>query len=170
MTIQAQIFIENETLETAMTGTKFVYVTFIRSTREKVWDALTKPEFTRQYWSGTEQKSDWDKGSSWGIYTPDGRWFDSGEILESDHPAKLVLTWRNEHFPEMKAEGFTKLTYELEDVPLGIKLTLTHEIAIENSKIIGATSQGWPAVLSSLKTFLETGTALAGSDKWPEGI
>lgn len=153
-----------------MGHSKFVYVTYIRSTREKIWEALTKPEFTRRYWAGTSQKSDWQKGAAWGIYTPDGRLFDTGEILESNHPAKLVLTWRNEHFPEMKAEGFTTLSYELEEVPLGIKLTLTHEIDIDNSKIIGATSQGWPSVLASLKTFLETGTPLAGSDKWPEGL
>ncbi len=152
----------------------FVYVTYIRSTREKVWAALTQPEFTRQYWSGTAQTSDWKKGSPWGIHTPDGRLFDSGEILQSDYPAKLALTWRKERtaetFAEMHAEGFSTLTYELEDTPLGVKLTLTHEIGVENSKLIGATSQGWPAVLASLKSLLETGAALAGSDKWPEGM
>jgi uncharacterized protein YndB with AHSA1/START domain len=153
-----------------MGHSKFVYVTIIRSTREKVWEALTRPEFTRRYWAGTTQKSDWKAGSSWGAYTPDGRLWDTGEILESDYPAKLVLTWRNEHFPEMKAEGFTRLTYELEEVKLGIKLTLTHEIDVEGSKIIAATSQGWPSVLASLKSFLETGTPLDGSGEWPEGL
>ena len=153
-----------------MGHSKFVYVTIIRSTREKIWEALTKPEFTRRYWAGTTQKSDWKTGSSWGAYTPDGRLWDTGEIIESDHPAKLVLTWRNEQFAEMKAEGFTKLTYELEESPLGIKLTLTHEINVADSKIIRATSQGWPMVLASLKTMLETGTPLENSDKWPEGL
>ncbi|HEX2592573.1 MAG TPA: SRPBCC domain-containing protein [Rhizomicrobium sp.] len=153
-----------------MSGTRFVYVTIIRSTREKIWDALTKPEFTRQYWAGTTQKSGWKKGDTWGAYTPDDRLWDTGEILESDYPSKLVLTWKNLHFPEMTAEGFTTLTYVLEGDPLGIKLTLTHEIGVENSKIIGATSQGWPSVLASLKTLLETGTPLSNSDKWPEGL
>ena len=124
----------------------------------------------KRYWAGTTQKSEWKKGASWGAYTPDGRLWDSGEIVEADRPRKLVLTWRNEHFPEMKAEGFTTLTYLLEEDPLGIKLTLTHEIDVDNSKIIGATSQGWPSVLASLKTMLETGTPLANSDKWPEGL
>jgi uncharacterized protein YndB with AHSA1/START domain len=67
-----------------MGKSKFVYVTYIRATRKKIWAALTQPEFTRQYWSGTAQTSDWKTGSSWGIHTPDGRLFDSGEILESD--------------------------------------------------------------------------------------
>ncbi len=157
-----------------MAHSKFVYVTYIRATREKIWAALTKPEFTRQYWAGTTQASDWKTGTSWGIHTPDGRLFDSGEILESDYPSKLVLTWRKERtsemFVEMHAEGFSKLTYELEDATLGVKLTLTHEIDVDNSKLIGATSQGWPAVLASLKSLLETGAALTGSDKWPAGM
>ena len=153
-----------------MGHSRFVYVIIIRSTREKIWEALTKPEFTRQYWAGTTQKSEWKKGASWGAYTPDGRLWDTGEILESDFPHRLVLTWRNEHFPDMKAEGFTKLTYVLEDDPLGIKLTLTHEVDVANSKLIEAVSGGWPSVLSSLKTFLETGTPLPNSEKWPEGL
>jgi uncharacterized protein YndB with AHSA1/START domain len=153
-----------------MSSSKFVYVTYIRSTPERIWEALTKPEFTKQYWAGTTQKSDWKKGASWGAYTPDGRLWDTGEILEADHPKKLVLTWRNEHFPEMKAEGFTKLTYELAVEPIGVKLTLTHEIDVDASKIIGAVSQGWPAVLASLKSFLETGKPLEHSDEWPEDL
>jgi len=153
-----------------MSGTKFVYVTYIRTTREKLWEALTKPEFTTRYWAGTSQKSDWKVGSSWGAYTPDGRLWDTGEILAADYPSKLVLTWRNEHFPEMKAEGFTRLTYELEPFEDAIKLTLTPEIEVENSKIIGAVGQGWPAVLASLKSLLETGSPLIATTKWPEGL
>ena len=155
-----------------MAGSKFVYVVLIRSTPEKIWEALTKPEFTRQYWAGTTQKSEWTKGSVWQVYTPDGRLWDSGEILEADYPRKLVLTWRKEpgKFPEMTAEGYSRLTYELEPDPLGVKLTLVHEMDVDNSKLIGAVSEGWPSVLSSLKTFLETGTPLENSDKWPEGL
>lgn len=153
-----------------MGHSKFVYVTYIRTTREKLWDALTKPEFTRRYWSGTTQKSDWQVGSSWSVFTPDGRLWDTGEILEADHPKRLVLTWRNEHFPEMKAEGFTRLTYEIEPFESDVKLTLTHEIDVDDSKIIGAVSQGWPAVLASVKSLLETGEPLIGTTKWPEGL
>src|SRR5260370_33599059 len=151
-------------------ATTFVYVTYIRTTPEKLWNALTKPEFTKVYWAGTTQKSEWKAGSAWGAYTPDGRLWDSGEILEADYPRKLVLTWRNGHFPEMKAEGFTKLTYELEQVEDAIKLTLTHEIDVANSTIIGAEGEGWPIVLASLESFLETGAPLEASTKWPEGL
>jgi uncharacterized protein YndB with AHSA1/START domain len=154
---------------------KFVYVVVIRSTREKIWDALTKPEFTRQYWAGTTQKSDWKKGSSWEVFTPDGRLWDAGEIVESDFPSKLVLTWRKEpsdkpFLAQMHAEGFSRLTYELKNVDLGVQLTLTHEMDVDGSKLIGAVSEGWPSVLSSLKTLLETGTPLPNSEKWPEGL
>ena len=153
-----------------MSGSRFVYVTYIRTTAEKLFDALTLPEFTQQYWAGTSQRSDWRKGASWEALTPDGRVWDTGEILEIDRPRRLVLTWRNEHFPEMRAEGFTRLTYQLEPSGEAIKLTLVHEIDVEESKIMGALSQGWPMVLASLKTFLETGTPIEESRKWPEGL
>jgi len=153
-----------------MSGTRFVYVTYIRTTAEKLFDALTLPEFTQQYWAGTSQQSEWRKGASWKALTPDGRVWDTGEILEIDRPRRLVLTWRNEHFPEMRAEGFTRLTYQLEPSGEAIKLTLVHEIDVEESKIMGALSQGWPMVLASLKTFLETGTPIEESRKWPEGL
>jgi uncharacterized protein YndB with AHSA1/START domain len=153
-----------------MSGTRFVYVTYIRASAEKIFDALTKPEFTREYWAGTSQRSDWTRGSSWQALTPDGRVWDTGEIIEIERPRRLVLTWRNEHFPEMRAEGFTRLTYELESAGESIKLTLTHEIDVPDSKIIGAVSQGWPMVLASLKTFLETGTPIEESRHWPEGL
>ncbi|HEX4158799.1 MAG TPA: SRPBCC family protein [Rhizomicrobium sp.] len=152
-----------------MAESKFVYVTYIRTTAERLWDALTRPEFTRAYWAETIQHSKWTPGSAWEICVPDGRVWDSGEILEVDHPRRLVLTWRNEHFPEMKAEGFTCLTYEIE--PFGddaVKLMLTHEIAIPGSKVIAAVSNGWPAVLASLKSLLETGEALSAMTKWKD--
>lgn len=153
-----------------MTKSRFLYVVYIRTTPERLWDALTKPEFTRQYWSGTTQASEWAVGSSWTAFTPDGRAWDVGEILEVDKPRRLVLTWRNEHFPEMQAEGFTRLTYDLEVVQDAVKLTLTHEIDRENSKIIAALADGWPAVLSSLKSLLETGQSLENTREWPKGL
>jgi uncharacterized protein YndB with AHSA1/START domain len=153
-----------------MSGSKSVYVICIRTTPEKLWDALTKPEFTRQYWAGTRQESDWTVGSSWKALTPDGRVWDTGEILEADRPRRLVLTWRNEHWPEMRAEGFTRLTYELEPIQDTVKLTLTHEIDVERSKLMEALSNGWPSVLCSLKSFLETGEPLAMTKEWPKGL
>jgi uncharacterized protein YndB with AHSA1/START domain len=153
-----------------MAGSKFVYVTFIRTTAEKLFDALRKPEFTKVYWSGTTQRSEWKKGSVWEVQTPDGRVWDTGEILEIDRPRRLVLTWRNEHFPEMRAEGFTRLTCEVETIGSEVKLTLTHEIDLPDSKIIDALGSGWPAVLSSLKSLLETGEPLELTRNWPKDL
>src|SRR5690242_247256 len=87
---------EHRPQETTMSDSRFVYVTYIRTTPQKLWDALIKPEFTRQYWVGTWQDSDWQPGSSWKLMIPDGRVGDSGEVLESDPPRRLVLKWRNE--------------------------------------------------------------------------
>jgi uncharacterized protein YndB with AHSA1/START domain len=153
-----------------MTGSKFVYVTYIRTTAEKLWNALTEPEFTRQYWAETWQDSDWKVGSSWQLMIPDGRVGDSGKIVEIDKPRRLVLTWRNEFVPDMRAEGYTRLTYELETLPGGdeVKLTLTHESDVPQSKLIDAVSTGWPGLLASVKSLLETGTPLASTTQWPK--
>jgi uncharacterized protein YndB with AHSA1/START domain len=153
-----------------MSGSRFVYVIYIRTTAENLWDALTKPEFTKNYWAGTTQLSDWRKGASWKALTPDGRVWDTGEILEADKPRRLVLTWRNEHFAEMRAEGFSRLSYELEVMGDEVKLTLTHEMDVSGSKLIEAVGSGWPAVLSSLKSLLETGVSLASTREWPKDL
>lgn len=151
-----------------MTLSRFVYVTYIRTTPEKLWAALIEPEFTRQYWSNTHQVSDWKPGADWKNMIPDGRIGDSGNIVEFDPPRRLVLTWRNEFMPEMKAEGHSRLTYELEAMGDTVKLTLLHEMPVDKSKLIDAVSEGWPHILSSLKTLLETGAPLPGTSDWPE--
>ncbi|MBV9990493.1 MAG: SRPBCC family protein [Alphaproteobacteria bacterium] len=150
--------------------TRFVYVTYIRATPDAVFDALTRPEFTTRYWAGTTQTSEWKAGAALGVHTPDGRLWDSGEVLEIDRPRKLVMRWLNEGFAEMKAEGPTVIAYELEAQGSVTKLTLTQTSAVENSKVIGAMSQGWPAVLAGLKSLLETGEPIAEFAKWPEGL
>lgn len=147
---------------------KFVYVIYIRTTAEKLWQALTEPEFTRQYWAATWQESDWKPGSSWRIMIPDGRVADSGEIVEIDPPRRLVLTWRNEFRPELHKEGYSRLTYELEQQGDTVRLMLTHEIDRPGSELIAAVSSGWPAILSSLKSLLETGESLEATRRWPE--
>ncbi len=146
---------------------KFVYVTYIRTTPEKLWRALIEPEFTRQYWAGTWQESDWKVGASWRIMIPDGRVGDTGEVLEIEPHRRLVLSWRNEFKPELRAEGYSRLTYLLEQQGDMVKVTLTHEIDRPESKLIDAVSNGWPAILASLKTFLETGEALEATRRWP---
>lgn len=93
---------------------RFLYVTYIRTTREKLWDALTKPEFTRAHWWGTWQDCGWQAGSPWRMMFPDGRVADTGEVAEIDRPCRLVLSWRHEYKPELKAEGYSRATFELE--------------------------------------------------------
>jgi len=148
---------------------KFVYVTYIRSTPEKVWQALTEPEFTKQVWAGTWQECEWKPGAAWRIMIPDGRVADSGEVLEIEPHRRLVLKWRNEFKPELRAEGFSRMTYELEPQGETVKLTITHEIDYPDSKFIQAVSGGWPMILASVKSLLETGESLEATRRWPEG-
>src|SRR5215470_7706433 len=147
---------------------RFVYVTYIRTTPAKLWDALLKPEFTRAYWYGAWQDCDWKKGSSWKLMFPDGRVADSGEVVEIEKPKRLVLKWRNEWRPELRAEGHSRCVIELEPADEAVKLTITHEIDRSGSKLIEAVSGGWPKILSSLKSLLETGKPLPRTDQ-PKG-
>jgi len=139
---------------------RFVYVTYIRTTPEILWDHLTKAEFTRVYWHGVSAESDWKPGSSWNLRFEDGRVADTGEVVEVDRPRRLVIKWRNEFMPELKAEGYSRATFELEAVAQMVKLTVTHEIDRTGSKFIQAVSNGWPIILSSLKSLIETDKAL----------
>jgi uncharacterized protein YndB with AHSA1/START domain len=143
-----------------MSKPQFVYVTYIRSTREKVWDALRLPEFTSLYWSGIRQESEWKAGASWKMLFADGRVADAGEVVEYDPPSRLVLKWRNEFRPELKAEGYSRCVMELEQSGSAVKLTITHTIDSDGTKFIEAVSGGWPKVLAGLKTLLETGQPL----------
>lgn len=153
-----------------MANSRFVYVTYIRTTPEKLWRALTEPEFTRQYWAETWQDCAWTKGASWKLMIPDGRVGDAGEVLEIDKPHRLVLSWRNEFMPELRAEGFSRATFELEPQGDMVKLTLTHEIDVDGSKLIEAVSSGWPMILASLKSLLETGESLEATRNWPKDM
>lgn len=143
-----------------MAESKFVYVTYIRSTPEKVWQALTDPAFIQRYWFGMTQESDWKPGAAWKMKFSDGRVADSGEVVEFDPPKRYVLQWRNEWNPEFKAEGPTQMTCTLEKIKDQVKVSILHEIPVANSKFLGGVSNGWPMVLSSLKSLLETGEAL----------
>jgi len=146
---------------------QFVYVTYIRTTPEKLWKALIEPEFTRRFWCNTTQESEWKPGASWKILMPDGRVADSGEVVEIEPNRRLVLKWRNEFRPELKAEGYSRMTYELEKEGNSVKLTVIHEIEKEGSKFIEAVSSGWPHILASLKSLLETGESLEETREWP---
>jgi len=139
---------------TAMSA--FVYVTYIRAAQETVWQALTTPEFQRRYWFGMHQESDFKTGSPWKLVFEDGRVADDGEVLESDPPRRLVLRWRNRMRPELTDEGDARCEMTLEVEGEATKLTINHSIPLENSKLIEAVSGGWPKILSSLKSLLET--------------
>lgn len=152
-----------------MSKPKFVYVTYIRTTPAKLWKALTNPEITSQYFCATRKESDWQKGSAWRMMIPDGRIADGGEILEVEPERRMVLSWRNEFRAELKAEGYAKLTYELEQVKDLVKLTVIHESDVPGSKLIEAVSNGWPLILASLKSLLETGEALDATREWCHG-
>jgi uncharacterized protein YndB with AHSA1/START domain len=148
----------------------FAYVTYIRTTPEKLWQALIDPEFARQYWVETWQDCAWSKGAAWKLMIPDGRVGDAGEVLEIDPPRKLVLSWRNEFMPDLKAEGYSRMTYTLEPQGDAVKRAILHEIDVDKSKLIDGTSSGWPGIMASLKTLLETGESLEFTRKWPEGM
>jgi uncharacterized protein YndB with AHSA1/START domain len=152
-----------------MSKPSFVYVTYIRTTQEKLWQALTGPEFNRQYWFGAHQESDWKKGSPWKIVFADGRIADTGEILDIDPPRLVVIKWRNEFMPDLKAEGYTRCTIAIEPQGEVMKLAITHEAEKEGqNKFIDGVAQGWPQILASLKSLLETGKALPRTDRLPE--
>jgi len=144
-------------------SSQFVYVTYIRTTPEKLWEALVSPEFNKQYWFGMHQESEWKPGSPWKLVFDDGRVADAGEVLEIDRPHRLALKWRNEFKPELKAEGFSRCVMEIEPAGDACKLTITHSIERDDAKFIEAVSGGWPKVLSGLKTLLETGATLSAT-------
>ena len=141
-----------------MARSTFVYVTYIRTTPEKLWSALTDGEFMKQYWFGTHCESEWTAGASWKLVYPDGRVTDTGEIVEAEPPRRLVIRWQHQSKPELKAEGASLCTMELEPNGSAVKLTITHTLEREGSKLIEAVSGGWPKVLSNLKSLLESGS------------
>jgi uncharacterized protein YndB with AHSA1/START domain len=145
-----------------MSRSTFVYVTYIRTTPEKLWSALTDGEFTKQYWFGMRSESDWKKGSPWRLVSSDDEVFDSGEIVEADPPRLLVIRWQNQKRPELNAEGASLCTFMLEPTAEAVKLSITHSIERDPSKFIDAVSGGWPKVISNLKSLLETGTVALG--------
>ena len=137
---------------------KLVYTTFIRTTPKKLWAAITKPEFTRQYWAGLANVSDWKKGSSWqhmtGGENPEA-WI-VGKVLECVPAKRLVLTWAD---PDDLADK-SRVTFEIEQIKEQVCLTVTHGNFKADSKMAGKVSGGWPRVLSSMKSYLETGKGL----------
>jgi uncharacterized protein YndB with AHSA1/START domain len=140
---------------------RFVYAIYIRTTPEKLWAALTSPDCAQQYWMGMRPEAEWKEGSPWKLMFPDGRIADAGKITEFLPNKRLSIRWRNEFRPEMKEEGWSLCTIEIEPAAgQTVKLTVTHSIEREESKFISAVSGGWPQILSNLKSLLETGSVI----------
>jgi uncharacterized protein YndB with AHSA1/START domain len=144
-----------------MNKSSFVYVIYIRTTPEKLWEALLTPEFQRTYWFGMTLESSWTPGAAWKMLFPDGKVADTGEILEIEKLKLIVIRWRNEFRPELKAEGYSVCRIELEQADdATVRLSIRHEIDKPGAKFIEAVSGGWPKIMSSLKSLLETGAPL----------
>jgi DNA-binding transcriptional ArsR family regulator/uncharacterized protein YndB with AHSA1/START domain len=165
--------------------TAFVYTTYIHATPEKVWQGLTDPAFTKQYWShpnagGVEIRTDWNKGSTYDVtYEKSGLVVSNPEqvILESDPFRRLAYTWHTftpewaaahgidqKQAAEWGAEPRSKVAFDIEDAGSGVvKLTVVHDGFEPGSAVLQGVSGGWPAVISALKTLLETGSPLPSS-------
>ncbi len=163
----------------------FVYTIYIKATAAEVWRGLTEPDLTKRYWrhpraGGKTFASDWKKGSTWDLIHEDVGLVVSDPaqvILESDPYRRLAYTWHTitEEWAaavgmdaatadKWRAEPRSKVAYDIEDVGTGVvRLTVTHDDFVTGSVVLPEISQGWPAVLSSLKTLLETGSSLATS-------
>ena len=151
-----------------MSEPKFVYVTYIATTPEKLWQALTDGAFTERYWFGTRIKSEWTLGTDV-TFLRNGTVYDSGKVLECDPPRRLSYTWSVKSHEEFHGERPSRVTFEIETMTAAggkkteVKLTVTHDDFDVGSKVLAAVSGGWPVVLASLKSFLETGGALASA-------
>jgi uncharacterized protein YndB with AHSA1/START domain len=136
----------------------FVYVTYIATTPEKVFAAITKPEIARRYW-GHENVSSWSPGDRWEhVRDDEARPVEIiGEVVEVSAPNRLVMTWAA---PSQAAnpESYSRVTFEIEPHANGVRLTVTHDALEAGSGMANGVSKGWPLVLSSLKSYLETGT------------
>jgi len=150
---------------------KFVYVTYMATTPEKLWDALSNPEVTRRYWGNRTNASDWKVGSPWQHRDADNPSLVDivGKVVESLPPRRLVLTWA---YPadELKAEAHSRVTFEIEPFGDMVRLTVTHDEFMPDTDIFPRISRGWPIVLSGMKTLLETGRPLPKFDQrdgWP---
>src|SRR5262249_23248190 len=134
-------------------------VTYIAASQQRVFEALVKPEFTRRYW-GHENVSEWRAGSNWEHRSAeDGKVKVVGKVLESIPPRRLVITWADVA-DAAKTSAHTRVTFELETIEDMVKLTVTHDQLVPGSDMERGIREGWPRVLSSLKSFLETGKPL----------
>ena len=146
-----------------MNKPSFVYVVYIQATVEKVWQALIDPEMTKDYWGRHRNVSDWKPGSAWRHenYDDPDEVAVIGSVVENNRPHRLVLTWEHPGRNDV-----SRVSFDIEAYNDSVRLTVTHEELTPD--MLRAISAGWPAVLSSLKTLLETGASMPMTRRpWP---
>ena len=138
----------------------FVYVTYIASTPEKVFEAITRPELARRYW-GHENVSDWKPGSKWEhVRANDARTVELvGKVVETSPPTRLVITWANAS-QAADPDAYSRVSFDIKPYDDMVRLTVSHDELQAGSGMANGVQKGWPVVLSSLKSFLETGRGL----------
>ena len=143
-----------------MSNADFVYMTVIAAPPEQVWQGLTTAEFTEQYWHATRVRSEFTPGATIEFLNPDGSAGVAGEILTADRPSELSYTWRFLRNPEAAGDPASRVTFKLEAIDAGTRLTVVHDQLAEGSATETMVSFGWPHVIAGLKTLLETGRAV----------
>ena len=138
----------------------FVYMAVIAAPPEKVWQCMTSAEFTRQYWHSTEVRSDFAKGSPIEFLMPDGEVGVRGEILEADFPTTLSYSWQFTRDPETRDDPPSRVTFTLEPLNVGTRLTVVHDQLADGCKTAELVTFGWPHVIGGMKTLIETGNAV----------
>jgi uncharacterized protein YndB with AHSA1/START domain len=141
-----------------MSSLEFVYITYIETTPEKLWHALTDGDFTERYWFGHRINSDWKVGSTFRFTHPTDP-SPEGKVLISEPPKRLAYTWKG-CSEDLKHERISRVTFDLEPRGTVVKLTVTHDNLDEGGKTFSGISVGWPMVIASLKSMLETGRPL----------
>ena len=178
-------------MTTTEVSTTQVYRVYIKATPQAIWDAITKPEWTERYGYGGRAEFDLRPGGAYRVFasdamkkagaemgfpTPDV--IVDGEVVEADPPHRLVQSWRMLMDPDIAAEGFTRLTYEIREGKGGVtKLTVIHELegAPRLALVTGGGLEdtgaggGWSWILSDLKSLLETGTPMDPDDDLNQG-
>lgn len=143
-----------------MSKPEFVYMTVIAASPDRVWQGLTTAEFTKQYWHSTSIRSTFTPGTSIEFLNPDGSVGVAGEILIADRPTELSYTWRFLRNPEAVDDPASRVTFKLEAIRSGTRLTVIHDRLAEGSATASLVAFGWPHVIAGLKTLLETGRAV----------
>ena len=139
---------------------RHVFQVYIRTTPERLWQAITDPGFTERYFFQTRVEANWASGERLRYFERDGSLVVEGEVIAAEPPRRLVTTWAFRHDPEVASDPPSRVTWEIEPLGDTCKLTLVHDDFPSENATFRSVVQGWPLVLSSLKSLLETGQAL----------